>query len=90
MALFILCKLILQTRMHRWGTPILGQYGYAMGKPLFSALATPKDSTFSTWVARRDPPFYVIFSSKTPFCPCGAALKAPLFSVRDRSLSPHV
>ena len=73
------------------GTPILGQYGYVPREsPLFSALAAPKDSTFSTRAARKDPlfqkymPSFVIFSSKILF-----ALKAPPpFSVRGRSLTP--
>ena len=63
---------------------------------LFSALAAPKDSTFSTLAAWKDPPFqkflpfFIIYSSKTPFCPCWAVLKAPPppFSVEGHSLSP--
>ena len=44
------------------GTPILGQYGYVPWEsrpppPLFLALAAPKDSTFPTCAARKDPPF---------------------------------
>ena len=69
------------------GIPILGQYGYVTREsPHFGPLAAPKDSTFSTCAARKDPSFQKIYVSllflapKRPFSHVGQFWKPLIFS----------
>ena len=79
-----------------WVLPYWGQYGYVPREnpPIFT-LEAPKDSTFATCAARKDPPFqkmYVSLSFLAPkphFSSMGQCWKPPPpFSVRGRSVSP--